>query len=77
MKPRNSVRLYILLWKNYSGKCSKGHLGRRDEAAAALGEVYRLFPEFGPAYVAATYPFRNASDSAMFAEGLRRAGWTG
>jgi len=56
---------------------AKGHLGRRDEAATALREVYRLFPEFGPAYVAATYPFRNAADSAMFAEGLRGAGWTG
>jgi adenylate cyclase len=56
---------------------AKGHLGRRDEAAAALGEVYRLFPDFGPAYVAATYPFRNAADTAMFTDGLRGAGWTG
>jgi len=56
---------------------AKGHLGRHDEAAAALGEVYRLFPEFGSAYVAATYPFRNPADAAMFTEGLCRAGWTG
>jgi len=56
---------------------ARGHLGRHDEAAAALGEVYRLFPDFGPAYVAATYPFRNPADTAMFAEGLRHAGWSG
>jgi hypothetical protein len=54
-----------------------GHLGRVKEAEAALAKVFELQPDFGPAYVDATYPFRDPAHTATFTEGLRKAGWSG
>ena len=54
-----------------------GHLGRIEAAEAALGKVFELQPDFGAAYVRATYPFRDPAHTAMFCEGLRKAGWHG
>src|ERR1700687_5300448 len=48
-----------------------GHLGRIEAAEAALEKVFELQPDFGAAYVHATYPFRDPAHTAMFCEGLR------
>jgi adenylate cyclase len=54
-----------------------GHLGRIESAEAALAKVFELQPDFGAAYVRATYPFRDPAHTTMFCEGLRKAGWPG
>ena len=54
-----------------------GHLGRIEAAEAALEKVFELQPDFGAAYVHATYPFRDPAHTAMLCEGLRKAGWHG
>jgi tetratricopeptide (TPR) repeat protein len=54
-----------------------GHLGGRDVAERALAKVFELQPDFGSAYVHATYPFREPAHAATFSEGLRKAGWSG
>jgi adenylate cyclase len=51
------------------------HLGRIGEARAALIKLLELQPSFSAEYVSATYPFRNPAHAAMFADGLRKAGW--
>jgi tetratricopeptide (TPR) repeat protein len=51
------------------------HLGRIEEAQAALARLFRLQPGFSAGYVAATYPFRNAAHTAAIVDGLRKAGW--
>jgi adenylate cyclase len=53
------------------------HLGRTEEAKYALTQLLKLQPGFSVEYVAATYPFRNPSHTAIFADGLRKAGWLG
>jgi TolB-like protein/DNA-binding SARP family transcriptional activator len=52
-----------------------GHCGPLDEARAALDTLRRLQPDFSPAYVEATYPFRLPEHREVFVDGLRRAGW--
>lgn len=54
-----------------------GHLGRLEAAERALAKVFELQPDFGSAYVHATYPFREPAHAATFSEGLRKAGWSG
>jgi TolB-like protein/Tfp pilus assembly protein PilF len=54
-----------------------GHVGRTDEASAALARVLELQPDFSSAYVEATYPFRDPAHAEMFSDGLRKAGWRG
>jgi len=47
------------------------------EAEAALAKVFELQPDFGPAYVDTTYPFRDPAHTAILTEGLKKAGWSG
>jgi hypothetical protein len=54
-----------------------GHIGRVTEAEAALARVFELQPDFGSAYVDATYPFRDPAHTTMLTDGLRKAGWSG
>jgi adenylate cyclase len=51
------------------------HLGRIEEAADALAQLLKLQPSFSAGYVSATYPFRDPAHAAIFADGLRKAGW--
>jgi adenylate cyclase len=51
------------------------HLGRIEEAQGALAQLLRLQPSFSAGYVSATYPFRDPAHAAIFADGLRKAGW--
>jgi hypothetical protein len=64
----------ILPFRNMSGDPAPR---RVKEAEAALAKVFELQPDFGPAYVDATYPFRDPAHTATFTEGLRKAGWSG
>jgi TolB-like protein/Flp pilus assembly protein TadD len=52
-----------------------GHLGRRDEAKAALAELERRQPNLTRRYIDLTYPFRDPADLDMLLAGLKRAGW--
>ncbi len=52
-----------------------GHLGRRDEAQAALAELARWQRRLSRRYIELTYPFRDSADFEMFVAGLKRAGW--
>ena len=54
--------------------CGLGHLGRIEEARAALAALRELQPEFSRAYVQSTYPFKVPEQAALFVEGLERAG---
>jgi TolB-like protein len=54
-----------------------GHLGRREEAEAALAELLRRQTRFSRRYVDLTYPFRDPADLEMLVAGLKRAGWKG
>jgi adenylate cyclase len=51
------------------------HLGRIAEAERALAQLLKLQPGFSAEYIAATYPFRDPAHAAIFADGLRKAGW--
>jgi TolB-like protein len=51
------------------------HLGRIEEAEAALAQLRKLQPDFSPEYLVATYPFRDPAHAAIFLDGLRKAGW--
>jgi adenylate cyclase len=68
-------REHVRAWQRLAS--ALGHLGRVKEAEAALAKVFELQPDFGPAYVDATYPFRDPAHTATFTEGLRKAGWSG
>ena len=50
-------------------------LGRIEEAQRALAQLLHLQPSFSAGYISATYPFRDPAHAAIFADGLRRAGW--
>jgi adenylate cyclase len=56
---------------------SLGHLGRIEEASAALRELLRWQPDFSKGYIDATYPFKNPEHRDLILEGLRKAGWEG
>ena len=53
---------------------SLGHMGRKDEARAALEQLMQRQPDFSLAYIDDTYPFKLAEDRAYFIDGLRKAG---
>jgi adenylate cyclase len=65
---------HVRAWQRLAA--ALGHLGRIEAAQAALAKVFELQPDFGAAYVHATYPFRDLAHAAVFSEGLRKAGWT-
>jgi adenylate cyclase len=56
---------------------SLGHLGRIEEASAALRELLRWQPDFSKGYIDAAYPFKNPEHHDLILEGLRKAGWEG
>ncbi len=56
---------------------SLGHLGRIEEASAALRELLRWQPDFSKDYIDAAYPFKNPEHHDLILEGLRKAGWEG
>jgi adenylate cyclase len=56
---------------------SLGHLGRIEEASAALRELLRWQPDFSKGYIDAAYPFKNPEHQDLILEGLRKAGWEG
>jgi TolB-like protein/Flp pilus assembly protein TadD len=68
-------REHVRAWQRLAA--ALGHLGRVPAAEAALIKVFELQPDFGTAYVNATYPFRDPAHSATLYEGLRKAGWSG
>jgi len=68
-------REHVRAWQRLAA--ALGHLGRVPAAEAALVKVFELQPDFGTAYVNATYPFRDPAHSATLYEGLRKAGWSG
>jgi len=55
---------------------SLGHLGRLEEAKAAIEEFFRLIPETSkrPIFF---WRYKNRSDEEHFLDGLRKAGWDG
>ena len=55
---------------------SLGHLGRVEEARAALDASRRLIPKSSerPHFL---WPYKNESDNEHFLDGLRKAGWEG
>jgi len=55
--------------------CCLGHLGREEEARAALKKLMQRQPDFSLQYVEATYPFRQSEDLKFFLDGLRVAGF--
>ena len=63
----------IRAWQRLSS--ALGHLGRREEALEALGNLQRYQRRLTMDYVDATYPFRNAEDREIFVAGLLKAGW--
>lgn len=68
-------REHVRAWQRLAA--ALGHLGRVPAAETALAKVFELQPDFGSAYVNATYPFRDPAHSATLCEGLRKAGWSG
>ena len=51
-----------------------GHLGKRDEARAALDSIFRLHPGFSAEYVRSTYPFKDPRHLDILLDGLLKAG---
>ncbi|MFQ5927965.1 MAG: adenylate/guanylate cyclase domain-containing protein, partial [Terriglobia bacterium] len=52
-----------------------GHLGREEEARAALEELLRLQPDFSRTFLDVTYPFKDPTHRELFLDGLHKAGW--
>jgi tetratricopeptide (TPR) repeat protein len=59
-------------WKLYL--CALGHLGRAEEASAALDQLLRLEPGFTVRSAVERSPLLRREDRALYAEGLRLAG---
>ncbi|MDH3739134.1 MAG: tetratricopeptide repeat protein, partial [Alphaproteobacteria bacterium] len=53
-----------------------GHLGRLEEAAAALQEVLRLYPDLTIESIRASQPSTRPEHVELYVEGLRKAGLT-
>lgn len=62
------------LWSHGIEAAVLAHLGRKQEAAAALAQVYRLKPNFSAEFVRDAFPFKVADHRERFLEGLRWAG---
>ena len=62
------------LWAHGIEAAVLGHLGREQEAAAALAEAYRLKPDFSIDFVRQVLPYRIPKHRQRFLEGLARAG---
>ena len=52
-----------------------GHLGKKDEAKAAVAKILELQPGISMAALTETYPFKHREQSALFQDGLRLAGF--
>lgn len=65
-----------VFWTHALSAASLGHLGRVDEARAALDEVLRVNADFTPEFVARVFPFKNSADAECLLDGLRAAGLT-
>ena len=50
------------------------HLGRVDEARAALARVHAINPTVSATFIDAVLPFRNPADRDHYIDGLRKAG---
>ena len=59
-------------WKLYLS--ALGHLGRAEEASAALNQLLRLEPDFTVRLAVKRSPLLRPADLALYAEGLRLAG---
>ncbi len=57
--------------------CALAYGGKLDEAGAAFETASEIAPQFTIDWLAAMYPFRRRRDLEFFADGLRKAGWTG
>jgi adenylate cyclase len=51
-----------------------GHLGRKDEARVAWGELVKVNPDFSLTQRARVLPYKNADDFQRIVEGLAKAG---
>ena len=54
---------------------SLGQLGRKQEAAAALGEIFRREPNVSRAAYSGRFPFRDLIHVDRVEDGLIKAGW--
>ena len=64
------------LWAHGIEAVVLAHLGRDQEAAAALAQAYRLKPDFSVEFARKVLPFRNPAHRHRFLEGLAKAGLT-
>jgi adenylate cyclase len=71
---RSTQSISTGLWSHGVEAAVLAHLGREQEAAAALAQVYRLKPNFSAEFVREVFPFKVAADRDRFLDGLRKAG---
>jgi adenylate cyclase len=63
-----------VFWLHAQEATALAHLGRVDEARAALARVHALNPNFSASFIDAVTPLRNPADRDHFIDGLRKAG---
>ncbi len=63
-----------VFWVHANEAAALAHLGRVDEARAALARVHAINPTVSATFIDAVLPFRNPADRDHYIDGLRKAG---
>ena len=63
-----------MFWLHAHEAAALAHLGRADEARAALARVHAINPAFSAKFIDTVLPIRNPVDRDHYVDGLRKAG---
>jgi adenylate cyclase len=63
-----------VFWLHAQEAAALAHLGRVDEARAALARAHANYPTFSVSFIDTVVPFRNPADRDHYIDGLRKAG---